>query len=293
MTSIGILLASMMIPAAILVASLLLIKWLQRRDGRRSPLSGKVFHQPGEQLRKRVADITDDIGEKVARVVFIGPLLLLAVVISHFDWSSIRFGWAEGVVVLMLLGFLLWNVRGLAHDMKRRNDAREGLAAELMTAQLLLPLMTQGCLVYHDIPADKFNLDHVVIGPNAVYMVETKSRRKPAGKGKDNATVHYDGTGLRFPDHATTQPIEQARHEARWLAEYLRAAAGEPVVVFAVVALPGWFVTLGKDASRSDVAVINPKMHSVFLDTRRGTPISNSLRNRIAHALSLRYPDVD
>lgn len=292
MTSIGILLASMAIPLAIVAASLLLIKWLQRRDGRRSPLSGKVFHQPGEQLRQRIADVTDDIGEKIARVVFIGPLMLLALVLARTDWSRFKFGWAEGIVLLILLGFLGWNLVGLQRDMKRRNDAREGLAAELMTAQLLLPLMTQGCLVYHDIPAEKFNLDHVVIGPNAVYMVETKSRKKPAGKGKDNAAVHYDGTGLRFPDHATKQPIEQARHEARWLADYLRGAAGESVPVIPVVALPGWYVTLAKDAARSDVTVINPKMHSVFLDTRRGPPISSSLRNRIAHALTQRYPDV-
>lgn len=292
MTSLSLLLASIVIPFAILVASILLVKWLQRRGGRRSPLSGKRFHQPGEGLRKQIVQITDDIGEKVARVIFVGPLLLLAVVLPKMDWSEYRFGWGIAVVLVLLLAFLIWNLRGLANDMRKRNQYEEGYVAELITAQQLLPLMAQGCLVYHDIPADKFNLDHVVIGPNAVFVVETKSRKKPPGKGKDKATVAYDGTGLRFPDFATAQPIEQARGEARWLANYLKGAAGEPVAVIPVVALPGWYVTLNKEGSRADVAVINPKMHSVFLE-RRGAQISDSLRNRIAHALTMRYPDIE
>lgn len=293
MTAIGVMFVSVAVPLVILVGSLLLIRWLQKRSGRRSPLVDKVFHQPGEQLRKRIATADEDIKERIVRIVFIGPALLLALALPHVDFAQIGFGWTEGTVLLLFLLFVTWNLNGLKRYLRLRNQARQGLAAELMTAQHLLPLLEKGCLVYHDIPAGKFNLDHVVIGPNAVFVVETKSRLKPPGKGKEKSTVLFDGKVLRFPDHATIAPVEQARSEARWLLDYLRNAAGEPVPVMGVVSLPGWYVTLGEDAHHSDVAVINPKMHSVFFDTCMGMPLNSSMRKRIAHALAQRYPDTE
>src|SRR5690606_12735252 len=135
----------------------------------------------------------------------------------------------------------MWAVRKSIRLRTKRLRLGEGLKAELMTAQLLMPLAVRGCHVFHDIPADNFNLDHVVIGPYAVVMVETKSRKK-SGKGRQSAQVRYGGKTLHFPDHANTKAVEQARHEARWLADFLRQAAGEPTPVVPVVALPGWFV---------------------------------------------------
>lgn len=293
MTALGVILASIAIPVSILIASLVLIRWLQIRDGRRSPLVDKMFHQPGQQLRKRIEAADETINEYIARIFVVGPMMVLAVLLPQIDFAKLRLSWGAGTVALLTVLFMAWNIRGVQRQSRLRNQARQGLAAELMTAQQLLPLLEKGCLLYHDIPAGRFNLDHVVIGPNAVFVVETKSRMKPPGKGKEKSTVLFDGKGLQFPDHATAAPVEQARHEARWLAEYLRNAAGEPVPVMGVVSLPGWFVSPGKDAYRSDVAVINPKMHGIFLDLRKGTPLSPSLRARVAHALTQRYPDAE
>ncbi|MEO8838401.1 MAG: hypothetical protein ABI351_06790, partial [Herbaspirillum sp.] len=66
--------------------------------------------------------------------------------------------------------------------------------------------------------------------------------------------------------------------------------AGEAVPVTPVVALPGWFINCSRDAHRSDVIVLNPKMHNAFLEKRNGSPLSESLRTRIAYALTQRYP---
>lgn len=49
----------------------------------------------------------------------------------------------------------------------------------------------------------------------------------------------------------------------------------------------------GRGAHRSDVKVVNPKMHSVFLNMRPGAPLSDSLRTRIVHALVERYPAIE
>jgi hypothetical protein len=65
---------------------------------------------------------------------------------------------------------------------------------------------------------------------------------------------------------------------------------GEATPMVPVVALFGWFVTYSRDAHRSEVVVLNPKMHNTFVERRGGVPLSESLRTRISYALTQRYP---
>src|SRR5690606_4100356 len=114
----------------------------------------------------------------------------------------------------------IWTI--IRHGNSRRRGLA-GLKAELYTAQELNRLVGDGCVVLHDVPGDGFNLDHVVIGPSTVYVVETKSVRKPRDTGTDDHyKVRQDGDFLRFPHATTSSPVLQARHYAQWLARYLR-----------------------------------------------------------------------
>lgn len=285
------LLASML-PMALVLALLLLARHRERRQGRRSPLSDKLWNGPGQQLRHELAKSDESLDTVLLISVFSGPLLLTTWALSRVDWSAVGLGIGEWVYVIAFASVTLWATRKSLRLRTKRLRLREGLKAELMTAQLLLPLAGKGCQVFHDIPADNFNLDHVVIGPYAVFMVETKSRKK-SGKGKPSAQVQYDGKALHFPDHASKKPLEQARHQARWLADFLRQAAGEVAPVVPVVALPGWFVNYSRDAHQADVIVLNPKMHNAFMEKRGGALLSESLRARISYALTQRYPEPD
>ncbi|GJM24502.1 MAG: hypothetical protein DHS20C16_09170 [Phycisphaerae bacterium] len=53
----------------------------------------------------------------------------------------------------------------------------------------------KGYRVYHDIQCDGFNIDHVLIGPGGVFVIETKTASKPT---KGNATIKYDGESTRI-----------------------------------------------------------------------------------------------
>ncbi len=278
-----------LLPLLLVLGIVLSVRYWRNSDGRRSPLTDKLLHGPGEQLRRKLEQNGDDLDTTLQFLILVGPLLISTWALSRLDWSKVKVGIGESVGILVLLIVLIWTIHKTVRLMTERRNLRDGLEAELMTAQLLQPLASKGCHVFHDIPADGFNLDHVVIGLHAVYMVETKSRRKP-GKGKQSANVEYDGKALRFPDHVTSKPVDQARHEARWLAEFLHGAAGENVPVIPVVALPGWYVNFGRNAHLSDVIVLNPKMHGAFTAKRGGASLSDSLRNRIAYALMQRYP---
>jgi len=59
----------------------------------------------------------------------------------------------------------------------------EGYDAELSVGQELNQLMRQGAVVFHDLPADGFNIDHVLISALGVFAIETKEYTKPKPGG--------------------------------------------------------------------------------------------------------------
>lgn len=52
---------------------------------------------------------------------------------------------------------------------------REGAEGERSTAKALKPLLKAGWVVVHDIQTGKANVDHVLVGPPGVFVLETKN----------------------------------------------------------------------------------------------------------------------
>lgn len=286
-----ILLALVFVPPGIAIAAVLWQRRWEQRSDRRSPISQRLLHQAGAQARQKMEALGEDMMERLAQLMLIGPLAMLVILLPRVRWDKLQFNWLNWLVMVGATAWAAWLVHSLTQLRRSRRQWREGMLAEIAAAQQLDRLQAQGCFVLHDIPAGDFNIDHVVVAPHAVFAIETKSRRKP-GTGKASANVSYDGTCLQFPGWKETRPIEQARAIADWLAKYLREETGEPVVVYPVVCLPGWFVTLGKGSVGAAVRVINPKMTALFVDAGAAPPLAPAQRNRIVHALSKRYPDL-
>jgi len=203
------LLLAVLIPLAFAVLSILGYVWWIRRDKRRSPLSGKLQHSAGEQLRARMQEHGDDMMGAWMLMLMSGPLFMLAWALQFVPWRHAGFGVREAIFILGAVVLFALGLRSFLHHAGLRRQAREGLAAERMTAQELNHLIGSGCQVLHDIPGEGFNLDHVVVGPRGVIMIETKSRKKPP-KEKDDShyKVQYDGEGLLFAGarRPTAQP---------------------------------------------------------------------------------------
>ncbi|TCT21814.1 nuclease-related domain-containing protein [Thermomonas haemolytica] len=286
-----ILLGLVFVPLGIAIAAMLWQRRWEQRSDRRSPISERLLHQAGAQARQKMDALGDDMMERLAQLMLIGPLAMLVILLPRVRWDRLQLGWLNWLVIAGATAWVAWLVRSFTQLRRRRRQWREGMLAEIAAAQELDRLQAEGCFVLHDVPAGDFNIDHVVVAPHAVFAIETKSRRKP-GKGKASANVGYDGTCLQFPGWKETRPIEQARAIADWLAKYLRDKTGEPVVVHPVVCLPGWFVSLVKGSAGAAVRVINPKMKSLFLDAGAAPLLTPAQRNRIVHALSERYPEL-
>jgi hypothetical protein len=136
---------------------------------------------------------------------------------------------------LVITVFLVYRVIAL---FRRVQLQRLGLDGEMATGEELNQLMLDGYRVYHDIPGANYNVDHVVVGPNGVFAIETKTHSKPASGHE----ARFDGRVIHYPDRKDFKAVEQAQLNAKTLAEHLSHSIGRAIRVHPVVVLPGWCV---------------------------------------------------
>lgn len=248
----------MLLPMFAIGATLILWKRLDRRRKRRSPLTSELLRPPGFGLSEKLDELRWDVGSYLfAAALF--PAMLLASFFARTNQAEVGQLQTTGTIYavggMLMLAFLA--VRSIG-KVKMIQSCRDGRNGELATAQLLEPIIAGGGRVLHDIQANGFNIDHVVVAPGGVFAVETKHRLKPiTGKGKDDAKVSFDGKALRFPDWTDTRTAEQAAAQARWLSDRLSRSTGLAVKARPVIALPGWYVSVTE--RRADVWAMNPK----------------------------------
>ena len=292
MTSLLIALIPTGIILIILAGSFTILKLYElRKKGNRSPLTAQLLRSPGETLRSQIDDLSLDI-TFYSMIAPVFPLFLYASYLSQIYLAKYMVTSFESLFYLIVSSALvfycfvkLWLL------FKKRTSLRLGLDCELAVGQELNQLMIEGCRVYHDFPAEKFNIDHVVVGPEGVFAVETKGRSKSNKKGGvDEAKVTYDGEKLNFPSWSEKEPLDQAKRQATWLSQWLSSAVGESVSVKPVLALPGWYIDRKKP---SDLLIFNGKNPEFLLKWSNKAGLSETLVKRIAHQLEQRCRDIE
>jgi nuclease-like protein len=114
---------------------------------------------------------------------------------------------------------------------------RRGAAGERRTARLLAPLERYGWAVLHDlaIPGSRANLDHLVIGPGGVFVIDSKQYR---------GRLQLDPSGrLWHGRHPLAATLRAAQFEADQAAQILPDPG---VAVVPIVAVHGAQVPWGK-----------------------------------------------
>jgi hypothetical protein len=111
-------------------------------------------------------------------------------------------------------------------------------------------------------PVVDANVDHVLIGPQGVFAIETKTHSKPLrGECKVsvvNGAVRANGFIL------DRNPIVQAKAQAGWLRNFL-AESQFNVRVWPVMIFPGWFVE-PFDIKSTGAWVLEVKALSKFIE---------------------------
>jgi len=276
---------------AIFASALYLLRKYRQIKGHRSPFTDNFLRSPGESLNRQIMDINDKLTENLVLLIMM-PILFYATYISllHFGNSKLS-TFTTAFYIIAGIGSIAYFLFNLVKSLNLRRSYQLGYEGEIAVGQELNQLMLEGYRVYHDFPAGKFNIDHIVVGASGVFAVETKARSKPTSKDrKADAKVNYDGECLRFPKWTDIQSIKQDKQQAKWLTKWLSSATGEHVSVRPVLALPGWFVNRN---SSSDVWVINHKECGSIAKVKNGKILSKEMIKRIVHQLEQKCRDVE
>lgn len=277
----------------LIAVTLLLRRKRMVRKQRKSPLTENLLRPPGHHLLLQIEAARDEIDEHMMRLMFV-PTVFTAFYFSRLlldRLNSGRIGLAV-IVAIAVIGVTIQSTLKMLKAAKKLDGLKAGYDAEMAVGQELDQLMRKGARVFHDVEADGFNIDHVVVAPQGVFAVETKGYTKPTeGDGKSNARVVFDGQRLSFPHFGTSSPIEQAERQARWLAEWLTKATGAPARVLPVVALPGWYV---ERKGTGAVQVLSGKeLQAHLLANRRAQPVPDQHLQQIAYQLEQRCRNIE
>lgn len=225
--------------------------WRDRRNCRYSPFTENFFRLPGHSTRLIHDELVEDI---------MWGYLIFVITSAFVVWNVVS-NPSINILVLFAILVMCYLMYRTYHLYEKAQKYRLGCEGEEFTGQELNLLMLSGAYVFHDIPYKYGNIDHIVVGKDKLFVVETKAFEKPqkakTEKGRD-ATVRYDGNTLFFPKYSTSKPLEQVKMAADFVENVLLKKTGEKFQVIPVVALPGWFVEQGASKS-AEVLVINPK----------------------------------
>jgi len=263
----------------IMLAVLNLIRRRIRLRSLRPSFKQDLLRIPGGSLLMRLDNLNEQTNLYLAYVITL-PLIVYSALISYSYFQanqpSLTVIWISAVISIALITYMVFKLVKLLSRRKRIRLAYEG---ELVVGQELNQLMLHGYSVYHDFPADTFNIDHIIVGAKGVFAVETRTRSKGAVRNRSQeATVTYDGRMLTFADITDFETIEQAQQQADWLSKWLGAATGEPIAVRAVVTLPGWVV---KRTSADGIPVVNPGQFASLFEHIKPRPLSGTMLNHI------------
>ena len=283
--SVATMFALYVLPVAVLIGSVALARRVYHRRDRRNPLTKNLLRPPGYTLSEQIDDVRIDM---MALVAAVGPAPLL---VWFLYTRSNRSVFIAVFTVLLGVGVLAYAVYRMVGNVKRARKIRLGWEAEMAAGQELSLLMHDRFHVFHDVPGDgAFNVDHVVVGAQGVFCIETKGRAKPVHADGEGHKVRYDGKQLQFPGWTETAPLEQARRNADWLRKWLSSAVGTPIEVKPVLILPGWFI---ERSSPAGVPVMNGVNCRNFFMKQSAAPISEQLVKQIVHQLDARCRDVE
>lgn len=212
----------------------------------KSPIKTPPLRQPGQALREKISDIANDQ---------LWPMLAALTmfwVIAFIEWIGFwlpnsRQPWIYTLLAAGYSFYAYYKFPRITTEIRRYRRGEEGEAA---VGQLLEEkLRPMGYHIFHDIPAEGFNLDHVAIGPAGVLCIETKTYGKPIS---GQTIISFEQGRVLVNGFALTRnPIEQAKWNAKWLMDMMEEMTSRRFFVQPVVVFPGWcvdFMPKGLDA---------------------------------------------
>jgi hypothetical protein len=181
------------------------------------------------------------------------PLTVAAGVISQVlaDQAGLPRAGLAGLAVAALVG---WRLRFRPSEQAR--SWQRGAHGERRTARLLRRLTRDGFVVLHDLalPGSPANLDHLVIGPSGVFVIDSKQW---------TGSVHQSADGLVWHNHYR---LDRTLETVRWEAETVGRLLGTRTA--ALVCVHGAHVQGGGVAAQGVAIVPAHRLRGALGDDR-------------------------
>lgn len=227
----------------------------------KSPIEDKPLRYPAQSLDETI----DDFVQKNTFTYIITPAFFI--MIAFTSWVSYFNKTIPHPIFLTLLaigitGYSAYKIVMARKELRKLKQGRDGEREVGMNLELL---RAQGLKVFHDIQGKDFNLDHVLVGIQGIFVIETKTYSKPL---KGECKIVYDGDKLSYNGtYKSDEPIIQARAGANWLKNYLKDTTGKDFNVHPVVVFPGWYTE--SKVPLKDIWILNPKGLDKFIQNRK------------------------
>ena len=231
------------------------------RPGKKLPLTDKPLRLPGQSVDEHINSV---IYDKQISPFVLFLICLSASVVEILFWIL---NTPRSTSAILMSGYaactLLYAVRSWRQSRSHVEALKLGRDGERAVAEVLQAQVQKGNAVFHDVVGPNFNLDHVVVAPQGVYVIETKTISKPIGSGHD---VSFDGDVILVDGRPMDRdPVEQSLAEIRWLRDLLRKSTGSDIPVRGIVVFPGWYVKSDHSNYERKVWVMNPKNIDGFI----------------------------
>ncbi|WP_434927110.1 nuclease-related domain-containing protein [Shewanella sp. HL-SH2] len=196
--SVGILLSSMFVTLGVMYV---LLK--HRHATVKLPVDrDQLIRIPAFGLQQEIQDLQINLiasmlmGVLVVCLPFAINSIQAHITVGKFPWLFAL----TSIIGLTYCGYKTWK------NFSKLTKLRLGHTAEIATANELIGLQALGYQIFHDIQADGFNIDHLAIGKNGVFAIETKGRHKrhkdhtqPNQNGSKGYELFYKDGRLHFP----------------------------------------------------------------------------------------------
>jgi hypothetical protein len=128
-----------------------------------------------------------------------------------------------GLIGLALAALVAWRLRFRPSEQAR--TWQRGAAGERQTARLLDRLVRDGYVVFHDlaVPGSPANVDHLVIGPTGVFVIDSKQW---------TGSVHQGADGLAWHNHYR---LDRTLETVRWEAQVVGRLLGTRIAALLCV----------------------------------------------------------
>jgi Nuclease-related domain len=228
-----------------------------------SPLKDKPLRLAGQSLQEEIDKIIND----KALNYMLAPVFFISLVI--YEWlryiqDSVPSPKSIFTLALLAIAATIFSAFKIIKFRTKVKNMRLGLDGEKAVGQELEKLRTQGCMVYHDIVGDNFNIDHVVVSDKGIFLIETKTYSKP---NLVNPKVRYEKGSLTIDGLGDmSKIITQVKASSTWLKRTLEESTGKTFLIKPVILFPGWYVESPND---SEIWVLEPKQFPYYIGKKK------------------------